>query len=89
MWIKEKGQDAWAVADNSSSGLGQWLAVAAEPIGGGNLVSFLKVPNVLINGTWKVLPFMYDVHRIIDLTQKEFNYVELLIHHNAVEELLL
>jgi hypothetical protein len=63
MWIKEKGQDAWAVADNSSSGLGQWLAVAAEPIGGGNLVSFLKVPNVLINDTWKVLPFMYDVHK--------------------------
>jgi hypothetical protein len=79
MWIREKGQDAWAVTDNWSSGLGQWLAVAAEPIGGGNLVSFLKVPNVPINGTWKVLLFMYDVHRIIHLAQKEFNYVELFI----------
>ena len=89
LWKGECGQDAWAVTDSLSSGLGQWLAVAAEPIGGGNLVSFLKVPNVLINGAWKVLPFMYDVDCIINLTQKEFKYVELLIHHSAVEELLL
>ena len=64
-----------------AAGWGQWLAVAAEPIGGGNLVSFLEVPNVLINGAWKVLPFIDDVDRITDLTQKEFNYVELVIHH--------